>query len=491
MQISYRAGTLIMLAALVPVVAATAVGGLITGRNQTDICGPHIRAAEVANGIPRGLLRSIALAESGGYNKVKGANAAWPWTLNNAGRGFYFRSKPAAVRKVMALRRAGKTNIDVGCMQVNLYYHGRHFPTINAALDPATNTAYAGKLLRSLFRRTGNWRAAVGRYHSATPWRSKRYAGKVYRFWSRSGGGTAVASVKRTRGSTAALRTGGLDRQTRISGGSALQVAMNFAANMIAIPQPAAKPPVTPKATYTFSAEVARTRAKPGTTKQYSVTTSGLAAGGAYTGSTTRVVTPQSTRAGSASPNAAFAEFLMTGKGAKPAAKRTVQPKPRHVPRTITKRTKTTPIQALRRQQPTYTKRMPANIAGKAPKMRQPNAAAQAQTLANSLSGNMGGASPSTLGLPPSRHVSGVLTANTGLMPGLTPNRTARPNLAGARPRPSGSKGAAYLRSQSSLGYRPSAARPQAFGSGGAKRLKLYRQNGAAPKTYKFTRKKK
>lgn len=515
MQKSYRIGTLLVLAALIPVVAATAVGNLITGRNQIDICGPHIRAAEVSNGIPRGLLRSIALAESGGYNRVKGANAAWPWTLNNAGRGYYFRSKGAAVQKVLALRRAGKTNIDVGCMQVNLYYHGSHFRSVVDALDPSRNAAYAGKLLRSHFKRTGNWRAAVGRYHSATPVRGKRYASKVYRFWGRNGGGVAVASLNSGR-SYSGGASGGLDVPTR-SGSGALAAAMSYGANMGDYTPPpagqygsqsriiaAARPrpsivdgiiPGRPRVPGSTSGMASRGANMRGITGGYSVATSGLAAGGAYTGSMkpTGGITGDTGTGRTMTPNAAFAEFLMTGRGGpktprvKAGAKAARQPALQHGKRPGTR------IQTLRRlpaKRPVAGAATGARAAGRPP-ARLPQANTRAGRIANELNNALNGAvngglngtgSQATLGLPPSKHVTGVLTSNTGLMPGLT----------GSRYKPTaGARGAAFLRGQSSLGARPGGTRPGAFGAAGAKRLKLYRQNGAPAKTYKFTRKKK
>ena len=48
---------------------------------------------------------------------------AWPWTVNQAGKSFYLKSKQEAIAKVKELQAQGHTNIDVGCMQINLAYH--------------------------------------------------------------------------------------------------------------------------------------------------------------------------------------------------------------------------------------------------------------------------------------------------------------------------------------------------------------------------------
>ncbi|HCF18886.1 MAG TPA: hypothetical protein DEV96_12760, partial [Rhodospirillum rubrum] len=55
---------------------------------------------------------------------------------------------------------------DVGCMQVNLRYHGGAFDSLEEAIDPAANVAYAASFLRRLFDDTNDWAEAVTAYHS-------------------------------------------------------------------------------------------------------------------------------------------------------------------------------------------------------------------------------------------------------------------------------------------------------------------------------------
>lgn len=62
------------------------------------------------------VLAGIALNESA-YN-----GRAWPWTLNVAGRGFFFRSRDDAYGAMRALIAAGRYDFDVGIMQVNWRY---------------------------------------------------------------------------------------------------------------------------------------------------------------------------------------------------------------------------------------------------------------------------------------------------------------------------------------------------------------------------------
>ncbi len=147
------------------------------------ICTAHARAASEAEGLPRHLLGAIARVESGRWNGEREAVLAWPWTIRAEGKGRYLPSRPAAVAAVRALQARGVDNIDVGCMQINLRYHGQAFANLEEALDPASNTAYAADFLARLRAETGSWTTAIGRYHSRTPRLSGPYRLKVCRAW--------------------------------------------------------------------------------------------------------------------------------------------------------------------------------------------------------------------------------------------------------------------------------------------------------------------
>jgi hypothetical protein len=98
-------------------------------------------------------------------------------------RRCYLPSKEEALRKVRELRAAGRSNIDVGCMQVNLGYHGEAFDSLDEALEPATNVAYGARFLKRLRVQTRSWARATARYHSSDPDRGQAYRDKVYRLW--------------------------------------------------------------------------------------------------------------------------------------------------------------------------------------------------------------------------------------------------------------------------------------------------------------------
>jgi len=163
---------------------AVAVGAVLAAASPTpsaasDIaaCLGHIANAEKANEIPEGVLRAIGFAESG--RTVDGTRGAWPWTVNAQGQGRYFESKSAAIEFVEGLQAQGVRVIDVGCMQVNLYYHPKAFASLEDAFDPATNVAYASKFLLWLHDETKDWATASRYYHSRNPSLGRAYAARL------------------------------------------------------------------------------------------------------------------------------------------------------------------------------------------------------------------------------------------------------------------------------------------------------------------------
>ncbi|MFY0597982.1 MAG: lytic transglycosylase domain-containing protein [Cognatishimia sp.] len=136
-------------------------------------CVAAILDAEQRYDIPGHLLLAIGIQEAG-RNGPAGL-AVWPWTVNANGEGAFFPTREAAQDWVREKQAQGINSIDVGCMQINLRWHGEQFPHQDAAFDPFMNVDYAARFLVSLFHETGAWDKAAGRYHSATEKHQRRY----------------------------------------------------------------------------------------------------------------------------------------------------------------------------------------------------------------------------------------------------------------------------------------------------------------------------
>lgn len=155
-------------------------------------CATYIAQYEKHHGIPTGLLQAISKVESGRR----------PWTVNAEGKGYHFPTKEAAIAAVRALQLKGIKSIDVGCMQVNLYYHPYAFKNLSEAFDPEKNVKYAAVFLTRLKSEHASWDTAVSRYHSANPVHHIPYRKNVIAVWRQERKNKNVHLASATLGST-------------------------------------------------------------------------------------------------------------------------------------------------------------------------------------------------------------------------------------------------------------------------------------------------
>ncbi|MGV1790509.1 transglycosylase SLT domain-containing protein [Rhizobium lusitanum] len=124
------------------------------------LCEREIQSAAAKYGIPEGILYSVGLTETGRKGSL------YPYALNVEGRPIFPPSESAALQVFAAARQNGAKLIDVGCMQINQYFHGENFASVDAMFDPRSNVEYAAKFLRNLHDRHETWTMAVARYHA-------------------------------------------------------------------------------------------------------------------------------------------------------------------------------------------------------------------------------------------------------------------------------------------------------------------------------------
>lgn len=149
------------------------------------LCTRHFGRLEREYGIPKHLMMAVGGVESGRWSNDVQMAVPWPWTINAEGKGQYFETMHEAVTAVRRLQAKGVRSIDVGCMQVNLKHHPRAFASVTQAFDPAYNTSYAAKFLRSNYEDTKSWSEAIAAYHSKGTQRGRDYFGRVKYNWKR------------------------------------------------------------------------------------------------------------------------------------------------------------------------------------------------------------------------------------------------------------------------------------------------------------------
>ena len=83
--------------------------------------------AELAAGLPDGVLRAIGIVESGRRERPAGRVAPWPWTIDLAGRAFFLKPPHRRSPRPMRPAREGALTADIGCFQISMLYHPSYF----------------------------------------------------------------------------------------------------------------------------------------------------------------------------------------------------------------------------------------------------------------------------------------------------------------------------------------------------------------------------
>ena len=149
--------------------------------HYSNMCSNYFDHFEQKHNIPTHLLRSISVVESGRWHEKSGIYLPWPWAVNQGGKAYYFATKDDAIEGVKKMLTQGITNIDVGCMQINLHHHPSAFANLSQAFEPKDNIAYAANFLLNHYNQTSSWQKAVASYHSLTSI-GYAYANKVFKF---------------------------------------------------------------------------------------------------------------------------------------------------------------------------------------------------------------------------------------------------------------------------------------------------------------------
>jgi soluble lytic murein transglycosylase-like protein len=139
------------------------------------LCERQLKDASESQGVPLGLLYAVALAETGYGGKLA------PYAMNIDGKPMLATSRKEALQIFAEAKASGARLIDLGCMQINAHYHSEAFASVSDMFDPARNTAYAAKFLKSLEQKHGSWTKAVAHYHAGpkNPDAQRRYVCKV------------------------------------------------------------------------------------------------------------------------------------------------------------------------------------------------------------------------------------------------------------------------------------------------------------------------
>ncbi|EWY38787.1 lytic transglycosylase [Skermanella stibiiresistens SB22] len=144
------------------------------GTARADSCTGHVLEAEQELGIPRGLLLSIALVESGQDGIPQ------PFAMNLDGKSVYSDTADEAKGHLIDRQGRVRQNATVGCMQLSVQHHRANFRPVERILDPAANVWYAARYLKRLRADSGSWSVAVARYNGGSRSQQRDYTCKIH-----------------------------------------------------------------------------------------------------------------------------------------------------------------------------------------------------------------------------------------------------------------------------------------------------------------------
>ena len=114
---------------------------VLAASTRLTVCEQEMLRASEQHQVPLGVLYAVGLTETGRKGSLQ------PYALNVEGKALYSNSAAEAIRKFEAARARGAKLIDLGCMQINHYYHGREFRSLSDMLTPHRNVEYAARFL--------------------------------------------------------------------------------------------------------------------------------------------------------------------------------------------------------------------------------------------------------------------------------------------------------------------------------------------------------
>lgn len=170
---------------LAPLFFALTVGLNANAAQGNEVYVPHFLTGSIFEQVARKsqidalLLYSVSLAESASY-KGSGRTGPSPFAIRAGADAFYPNTRVEAEAILERLLSQGRTNIDVGLMQVNLRWHGHRVSSPYELFDPAKNLEVASDILyETLTSSPRDVRKAIGRYHNWEESKGGPYADSV------------------------------------------------------------------------------------------------------------------------------------------------------------------------------------------------------------------------------------------------------------------------------------------------------------------------
>jgi len=155
-------------------------------------CESEMRKAAAEYRIPLAVLYAIGLSETGQKGLLR------PYALNFGGPSYLAKDLADALARFKEAEKRGAKLIDIGCMQIDYYYHSSRFDSVESMFDPRANVRYAAEFLRKLYDREKSWTLAAAYYHAGpgNDAEQKRYVCRVVSNMVASGFGSWTSDAR-------------------------------------------------------------------------------------------------------------------------------------------------------------------------------------------------------------------------------------------------------------------------------------------------------
>lgn len=157
-----------------------------------NICERELARASRKYNVPLQILYAVGLTESGYGGFLQ------PYTLYIEGKDYISNNLQDALKLFRAANARGVQLIDIGCMQVNYYWHKEEFNNLEEMFNPRLNVEQAARFLQELRKRHGSWTMALARYNAGpkNTVAQHRYVCRVMKNLVEAGVGQWTASAK-------------------------------------------------------------------------------------------------------------------------------------------------------------------------------------------------------------------------------------------------------------------------------------------------------
>ncbi|MFG1296587.1 lytic transglycosylase domain-containing protein [Xanthobacter variabilis] len=125
-----------------------------------NICERELARASKKYNVPLQILYAVGLTESGYGGFLQ------PYTLYIEGKDYISNNLQDALKLFREANGRGVQLIDIGCMQVNYYWHKEEFNNLEEMFNPRLNVEQAARFLQELRKRHGSWTMALARYNA-------------------------------------------------------------------------------------------------------------------------------------------------------------------------------------------------------------------------------------------------------------------------------------------------------------------------------------